>query len=303
VVDLEPGANAIEVATTGPGATNEAIFSVTNLIVPGTVVLNVPGAPGGGYGPGTYAYPTATNSPGVPTFPPGAFELNGLTVIDSGTTVTFQVGIANLVNTFGSPDGAQLVDLYIHAPAGSVPAGQVQSAAAANPWDYSVAPADAWNQLVEVDGFGTDDWVTPSSSNAGLGSSSSLGTPQISVAQLSATSSGATPGVISITVPAATLGAPTGAASWSGWAFTLALAGQDGFGFYDARTFTATPGAYTFGVCSTAVASSASPPAICTLNPSAVPYVLDTIPPATVNVQSELNPTVQPVVLQGVTVP
>ena len=118
-VGLEPGTNSIEVATTTPGATNEAVFSVTNVIVPGTVVLNVPGAPGGGYGPGTYGYPTATNSPGVPTFPPGAFELNGLPVVDSGATVTFQVGIANLVPTFGPRDGARLVDLYVHAPSSS----------------------------------------------------------------------------------------------------------------------------------------------------------------------------------------
>jgi glucoamylase len=300
-VDLEPGTNSIEVATTSPGATNEAVFTVVNLIVPGTVVLNVPGATGGGYGPGTYGYPTATNSPGVPTFPPGAFELNGLTVIDSSSTVTFQVGIANLVPTFGPLDGAQLVDLYIHAP--SATTTEFQSTAAANPWNYSIAPADAWNQLIEVDGFGTDDWVTPSSTTAGLGQSSSIGTPQISVAQLSPNSSGATPGVISITVPASALGAPASGGSWSGWTFTVTLAGQDGFGFDDARTFTATPGAYTFGVCTVALASEATPPSICSDNPSDVPYVLDTIPPTSVNVQTELNPTINPVVLQGVTVP
>ena len=300
-VDLQPGTNSIEVATTAPGATNEAIFNVVNLIVPGTVVLNVPGAPGGGYGPGTYGYPTATNSPGVPTFPPGAFELSGLTVTDSGPTVTFQVGVANLVPTFGPLDGAQLVDLYIHAP--SATTTEFQSTAAANPWNYSIDPADAWNQLIEVDGFGTDDWVTPSSTTAGLGQSSSIGTPQISVAQLSATSSGATPGVISITVPASTLGAPASAASWSGWTFTVALTGQDGFGFYDARQFTPTPGGYSFGVCTQAIASEASPPAICAYNPSNVPYVMDTIPPTSVNVQTELDPTLHSVVLQGVTVP
>jgi glucoamylase len=306
-VDLEPGTNSIAVATTAEGATNEAIFTVDNLIVPGTVVLNVPGAPGGGYGPGTYGYPTAPGSPGVPTFPPGAFELDGLTVIDTGPTVTFQVGIANLVPTFGPLDGAQLVDLYIHAP--STGTTEFQSTAAANPWNYSVAPADAWNQLIEIDGFGTDDWVTPSSTTAGLGQSSSLGVaPQVSVAQLSPTASGTTPGVISITVPAATLGAPTSGSPWSGWTFTVALAGQDGFGFDDARPFTATPGAYTFGVCTEAIASEPAPPAICSDNPSNVPYVLDTIPPSSVNVQKELDPTnpanaATGVVLEGVTVP
>ena len=104
----------------------------------------------------------------------------------------------------------------------------------------------------------------------------------------------------SITVPTSVLGTPG-----SGWTFTVALTGQDGFGVDDARTFTATPGAYTFGVCSAAVASEASPPAGCSDNPANVPFVMDTIPPADVNVQTELDPTQNPsgVELQGVTVP
>ena len=56
-------------------------------------------------------------------------------------------------------------------------------------------------------------------------------------------------------------------------------------------------------MCSEAVATEPNPPAICSYNPGSVPYVLDTIPPAGVDVQSELNPTLGPVVLQGVTVP
>jgi glucoamylase len=85
----------------------------------------------------------------------------------------------------------------------------------------------------------------------------------------------------------------------------VTLAGQDGFGNDDARTFTATPGAYTFGVCSAAVAAESSPPAICSYNPANVPIVMDTIPPTSVNVQTELDPTVNTsgVTLQGVTVP
>lgn len=302
-VDVQPGTNSVEVATASAGATNEVLFTIYNVYVPGTVVLSVPGAPGGGYGPGTYAYPTATNADGSPVFPPGAFQLNGLTVINSGSTVTIQVGIANLVSTFGSLDGAQLVDLYIHAPAGSIPAGEVQSTSAAEPFNYSIAPADAWDQLIEVDGFGTDDWVTPSSTTADLQGSSSIGTPEVSVAQLSPTTPGGpTPGIISLTVPTATLGTPG-----PGWTFTVALAGQDGYGFYDARTFDATPQAYNFGVCSEAVATEATPPAICSYNPTLVPIVLDTIPPAGVNVQTELDPTnpanASGVMLQGVTVP
>ena len=296
---MQPGTNSVEVAATAGGATNEALFTVTDLHVPGTVVLNAAAAAGGGSGPGTYAYPTATNADGSAVFAPGSFRLTGLTVIDSGSTVTFQVGLANLQSTFGSLLGAQLIDLYIHAPSGSVPAGEAQSTAAAGPWNYAIAPADAWNQLIEVDGFGTDDWVTPSGAASGLAGSSSVGTPQASVAQLSP-SGGQTPGLVTITVPASALGTPG-----SGWTFTLTLTGQDGFGNNDARTFTATPGGYTFGVCSAAVAGGSPPPAVCGVSPASVPLVMDTIPPAGVDVQSELDPAAHPsgVVLQGVTVP
>src|SRR5580692_2860350 len=299
-ISLEPGTNSIEVAsTTAGGSTNEAIFTVTDLYVPGTVVLQAAPAPGGGNGPGTYAYPTATNTDGSAVFAPDSFRLNGLTVINSGSTVTFQIGIANLQSTFGSLLGAQLIDLYIHAPSGSVPAGETQSTGAAGAFNYSIAPADAWNQLIEVDGFSTDDWVTPGSSTAGISGSSSLGTPQVSVAQLSPAGSD-TPGLVTITVPTSVLGTPG-----SGWTFTLTLTGQDGFGVDDARTFAATPGSFTFGVCSAAVAGESSPPAICSFNPAGVPFVLDTIPPAGVNVLTELDPTRNPggVTLQGVTVP
>ena len=298
---LQPGTNSVEVASTAPGSggTNEALFTVTDLFVPGTVVLNAAAAPGGGNGPGTYAYPTATNSDGSPTFAPDSFRLTGLKVIDSGSTVTFQVGVANLQSTFGSLLGAQLIDLYVHAPSGSVPAGETQSTGAAGAFNYSIAPADAWNQLIEVDGFGTDDWVTPGSTTAGISGSSSVGSPQVSVAQLSPSGSD-TPGLVTITVPTSVLGTPG-----SGWTFTLTLTGQDGFGTDDARTFAATPQGFQFGVCSAAVAGGASPPAVCGVNPANVPFVLDTIPPASVNVQTELDPTQNPsgVVLQGVTVP
>jgi glucoamylase len=298
-LSLQPGTDSVEVASTSAAGTNEAIFTITDLFVPGTVVLNAAPAPGGGSGPGTYAYPTATNSDGSPVFAPEEFRLGGLTVIDSGSTVTFEVAIANLQSTFGSLLGAQLIDIYIHAPSGSVPTGEVQSTAAAGAFNYSIAAADAWNQLIEVDGFGTDDWVTPSSTTSGLSGSSSVGTPQVSVAQLTP-SGGQTPGLVTITVPTSALGTPA-----SGWTFTVTLTGQDGFGVDDARTFTATPGAYTFGVCSAAVASEPTPPAVCSYNPANVPFVLDTIPPASVNVQTELDPTQNPsgVQLQGVTIP
>jgi glucoamylase len=101
-------------------------------------------------------------------------------------------------------------------------------------------------------------------------------------------------------VPTSVLGTPG-----SGWTFTLTLTGQDGFGVDDARTFAATPGAYTFGVCSAAAASEPSPPAICSYNRTNVPFVMDTIQPTIVNVHTELDPTLNlsGVQLQGVTAP
>ena len=84
----------------------------------------------------------------------------------------------------------------------------------------------------------------------------------------------------------------------SGWVFAATLTGQDGFSSDQARAFTATPGADTFGVC----APGATSP-ICSLDPSTVPKVMDTIPPPGVSQDTELDPTAGPVVIQGVTAP
>jgi hypothetical protein len=53
---------------------------------------------------------------------------------------------------------------------------------ASGAFNYSIAPADAWNQLIEAGGFTTDDCVTPTSSTSGISGSSTVGTPQVSVA-------------------------------------------------------------------------------------------------------------------------
>ncbi len=216
--------------------------------------------------------------------------------------------------------GAQLFDLYIHAPSGQAPAREVQSTAAASPFNYSIAPAGAWNQAIEVDGFNGDCWVTPASTSSGINWSypncgGGLGTPQVSTAQLTP-SGGETPGVVTITVPASVLGAPSSpaASAWAGWTFTLSATGQDRYGYYDARQFSPTPadGGYSFGVCSVAETQLVPEPTICTsgfeqVNGSGhvtnVPYVMDAISPTGVDLEQELDPAVGPVVLQGVTVP
>jgi glucoamylase len=82
-----------------------------------------------------------------------------------------------------------------------------------------------------------------------------------------------------------------------GWVFTVVLTGQDGFSSDQARAFTTTPGPFTFGVCAP---GGTSP--ICSVDPAKVPKVMDTIPPSGVSQATELNPTLGPVVIQGVAV-
>jgi glucoamylase len=96
-----------------------------------------------------------------------------------------------------------------------------------------------------------------------------------------------------IILPRAQFGDPT-----SGWVFTLALTGQDGFSPDQARGFAAQPQDFVFGVCS---AGESSP--ICAVNPGTVPKVVDTITPPGVPQDTELNPLNGPVQLQGVAVP
>ena len=62
-------------------------------------------------GPGNYAYPTSTS------FHDGAFDIQAFQVYDAGTDVIFRVRTRDLSDTFGSPLGAQLVDIYVHDPA------------------------------------------------------------------------------------------------------------------------------------------------------------------------------------------
>ena len=62
---------------------------------------------------------------------------------------------------------------------------------------------------------------------------------------------------ITVALPEAQFGTPG-----SGWGFTVVLTGQDGFSPDQARAFTATPGAFTFGVCA---AGDTEP--ICSVDP------------------------------------
>ncbi len=261
------GSTTITVTATSGRSTGYSQIDVTNVSLPGTQILKVSDPVGDDNGPGTYQYPTNSS------FAPGGFDLTGLQVNETGTDVYIQASIRNLVPTFGNSFGAQLLDLYVANPS----ATSTSTAAAYPQLNYTIAPADAWSERLEAQGFAPPVWV-----NAG---GTSLGSVQQVVDDPS--------GTITLIVPQSVFGTVG-----SGWVFTVALTGQNGFNSYQARDFTATPGAYTFGVC----APGGTAP-ICSYNPSLVPYVIDTITPPGVQQSTELDPTLGPVELSGVTVP
>jgi glucoamylase len=262
------GANAITVAVTAAGgrSTGYAQVTVTNEGA-GSTVLDVADPAGDDNGPGTYQYPTSAN------FAPGSFDLTRFQVLSDGTYAYLRVTLRTLVPTFGVIDGAQLLDLYVHVPGAS--ATSTQAAFASR--NYTIAPSGAWSQRVEVQGFASPVWV-----NAGGGT---VGTPFVVANGADRT--------ITVAVPEAAFGAPA-----SGWGFTVVLTGQDGFSPDQARAFTATPGAFTFGVC----APNGSAP-VCSVNPTTVPKAVDVITPADVSQATELDPTLGPVAIQPVVVP
>jgi glucoamylase len=266
------GNDVLTVSATASGnRTGYAQTSVSSDVTSGTTVLDVPDSAGDGVGndtgPGTYQYPTAAD------FSPGAFKLTRFQVISDGTTVYLQATLANLAPTFGNAFGAQLLDVYVHNPA----AASTSTAAAYTTRNYTIASANAWSELVEVQGFAAPVWQDASGN--------SLGTPFMTTSQTS--------GTVTIALPQATFGTPG-----SGWSFAVVLTGQDGFSSDQARAFTATPGAYTFGVCAVGVSNP-----ICSVDPATVPKAMDVITPAGVSQDTELNPTLGPVVIRGVTVP
>ena len=80
--------------------------------MPGTLLLDVTDPNGDDNGPGNYAYPTSGD------FQPGAFDIQQFQVYDAGSDVIFRLKTRDLTPTFGSPLGAQLVDVYVHDPGG-----------------------------------------------------------------------------------------------------------------------------------------------------------------------------------------
>jgi glucoamylase len=194
-------------------------------------------------------------------------------VISDGTTAYLQATLANLDPTFGSAFGAQLLDVYVHNPAASA-----TSTAAAYPTrNYAIAPADAWSELVEVQGFAAPVWQDAAGDP--------LGTAAMAVSQGTQT--------VTIALPEAQFGTPG-----SEWAFSVVLTGQDGFSSDQARSFAPTPQPFQFGVC----ASGNSSP-ICPVDPGTVPKAMDVLTPTGVSQVTELDPTLGPVVIRAVQVP
>jgi carbohydrate-binding DOMON domain-containing protein len=193
-------------------------------------------------------------------------------VYDDGTNVIFRVQTRNLDPTFGSPLGAQLVDVYIHDPSATT----TSTAASFPQRNYTIAAGSAWSRLVEVQGFG-QRYIDASGAT--------LGSVNIRANQVSR--------FITFSVPKASLGQPA-----TGWGFAVVLTGQDGFSPDQARSFASTPQEYQFGVCATA-----SNDPHCTVNPNSVPKAIDVITPPGVSQATELDYTLGPVVIQGVTIP
>jgi glucan 1,4-alpha-glucosidase len=268
-VAVTGGTSVLNVVAVSPsGGTAHERRAVVFDFVPGTLLLDVPDPDGDDHGPGNYAYPTSSN------FHDGAFDIQDFQVYDSGADVTFRLKTRDLTETFGSPLGAQLVDVYVH-----VPGAATTSTAAANlSRNFTMAPTFAWSRLIQVQGFGQRyaDAANPNGS---------LGNVTIKANAISR--------FITFSVPKATLGQPG-----PGWGFTVVLTGQDGFSSDQARSFTPTPQDFNFGVCATA---SLDPH--CTVDPSTVPKVMDVITPNGVSQATELDYTLGPVVLTGVTLP
>ena len=270
--DIAPmiGNNVLVVTSTAPnGGTAQTVRTVVNDVVQGTLLLDSTDPIGDDNGPGNYAYPTA------PDFHAGAFDMTDFQVYDTGSTVTFRVQTRDLSATFGSPLGAQLIDVYVHQPGAS----SASTEASFPQRNYVIAPASAWSRLLEVQGFG-QRFVDASNANA-------VGTITISANQISR--------YITFSVDKTALGGTPG----PGWAFTVVLTGQDGFSPDQARGFQPIPQPFQFGVCATA-----TPDPHCTFDPNNVPKAMDVLTPSGVTQSNELDYTQhQPVTISGVAIP
>ena len=125
-------------------------------------------------------------------------------VYDAGTDVIFRRQTRDLSPTFGSPLGAQLVDVYVHDPAPRRPRPRRRSRTR----NFPIAPAFAWSRLIQVQGFG-QRYVDASRRDARHGRRSAATRSRGSSRSACRRRRSGTPG--------------------PGWGFTVVLTGQDGF--------------------------------------------------------------------------
>jgi carbohydrate-binding DOMON domain-containing protein len=254
------------VATSPSGGTAREVRTVVFDFVPGTLIYEAGDPDGDDHGPGTFQYPRAGD------FHDGAYDLQQFQVFDGGDDIVFRVRTRDLTSTFGSPLGAQLLDVFVH-----VPGATTTSTAAPYPSrNYEIDPSGAWSRLIEVQGFGQ------LYRDAG---GAALGTVSISANAISR--------YITFSVPKSSLGTPT-----SGWGFTVVLHGQDGFSSDQARGFQPTPQDYQFGVCPPGAAQP-----VCSEDPNSMPKAMDVLTPAGVDQAAELDPLADPVVIAPVVIP
>jgi glucoamylase len=267
-VPLTGGTSVLNIVATSPsGATAREVRTVVFDFVPGTLIFEAADPDGDDNGPGNYAYPTSDN------FKPGAFDIQQFQVFDSGDQIVFRLRTRDLTPTFGSPLGAQLVDVYVHVPG----AAQTSTEASFPQRNYAITDAGAWSRLIEVQGFG-QRYVD--AGGATLGNVSIRGN--------------AISRYITFSVPEASLGTPG-----PGWGFTVVLTGQDGFSPDQARGFAPTPQEFAFGVCAS---PSADPH--CSVDPGSVPKAIDVLTPAGTSQADELDYTLHsPVTIAPVVVP
>jgi glucoamylase len=160
-VPVSFGSNAITVSATAPGGRSTGYDQVTVTNEGGgNTVLDVTDPTGDDNGPGTYQYPTN------PSFVAGSFDLTRYQVLSDGTFAYLRVTLRTLVPTFGVLDGAQLLDVYVHVPGASA----TSAAAAFASRNYTIAPAGAWSQRVEVQGFASPVWVNAAGNSVGTAS-------------------------------------------------------------------------------------------------------------------------------------
>src|SRR6185437_4914503 len=112
------------------------------------------------HGPGTYTYPTSGD------FHPGAFDLTQFQVIDAGATIYLRAQLRDLTPTFGSPLGAQLLDVFVRDPTGGT-GGGFSTAAPFASRNFQVAADSAWSSRIEVQGFADPVFVNAGGQNLG----------------------------------------------------------------------------------------------------------------------------------------